>query len=127
MASVHQNPPAVHSAPDQCPESARRGFPGGRLCHVTFNTRSEWCPACRAPRPVRPAQLPMADFVDQVAARVEAEGDDFGPWLAEKLRELSGEARFLRAETPAEFDARSELWGEWSAETRVRAEAEIDF
>ena len=57
--------------------------------------------------PAEPASLP--EWLDHEAASYDAMGCPHAAGLAERLRELAGDARFLRATTWAELDAHGEV------------------
>jgi len=56
-----------------------------------------------------PALPAMADWIEAEARSVRSKGSPLAWWLAERIDELARECRHLRATTPDEFDARSEV------------------
>jgi len=63
-----------------------------------------------APAPALPS---MADWIEAEAQAVRAKGSELAWWLAERMDEIARECRVLRAETPDEFDARSDVMAEF--------------
>ncbi len=55
----------------------------------------------------------MADWIEAEAQRVRCKGSDLAWWLAERMDEVARECRVLRAETPDQFDARSDVMAEF--------------
>jgi len=63
-----------------------------------------------APAPALPS---MADWIEAEAQAVRAKGSELAWWLAERMDEIARECRVLRAETPDQFDARSDVMAEF--------------
>jgi len=56
-----------------------------------------------------PAPPSMADWIEAEARAIRSKGSELAWRLAERVDEVARECRFLRAETPDQFDARSEV------------------
>jgi hypothetical protein len=132
MSTLHHVPPTVHSnlrlveapapAKNPCPSEARYGS----ACYLAFhNAKARWCDRCLSecgpgdvpawltrPTPSAPGEprLPMADWIEVEAGLVRLKGSNLAEWLAGRLDDLAGECRWLAAETPEDFEARSEAW-----------------
>ncbi len=58
----------------------------------------------------------MAGWIGAQAAAIGSHGSGLALWLAARVAQLAEECRFLGAETPDQFDGRSELWADWVAD-----------
>lgn len=101
----------------------------GAACYLThFGDRKRWCERCLAEvprghnlpawmeraRPVEPdapgePRLPMADWIEVQASLVRLNGSNLAEWLAGKMDDLAEQVRSLDAETPDQFESRSEV------------------
>jgi hypothetical protein len=64
--------------------------------------------------PMAERTLTLVEVIEQEATRLDGRWNDAGRLMAQALRDLADDVRFMRAETVSDYEARKELQDEWA-------------